>query len=135
MLDYIHQLAFVHHGTKGAFSHTVSAENTLVVVNLFFAMLIFCNGTYWARLLAGNGNLDNGVIGAVLHTQAAVYTGIFVNVSTTILDFDAIFYAVSNTGPRKAGLAVIRYHVMGLNTGITGFVQNRQHGPGGFFSL
>ena len=135
MLDDIHQLPLVHHGTKGTFPHAVAAENTLVVVNLLLAVLVLGDGPNRAGFLAGNGNLDDGVVGTVLHTKATVDAGILVDVGTSLLDFDAVLDAVGDAGTGKAGLAGVGDHVMGLDAGIAGLVQDGEHGPGGLFPL
>ena len=83
--------------------------------------------------LTWHGDFDDGVVGAVLLTDSAVDA--FFGVDVRVVDYmDGFFGAVHHAGAGKTSLAGVRHHEILFYASVACLVQDRNHGPRGFFA-
>ena len=71
-LDQLEDLALVHNGAEGAVHQAHAAGNALVLIDLSAAQVIGVDGVHAAGSGAGALHLHDGVVGAHIHTLAAL---------------------------------------------------------------
>ena len=125
-LVHVNDLGTLHDGAVGACLHALAAVDALVLVDVLRAVGLFGDGLHGAGLLAGNGRVDDGVVGAHLLAQTAAYAVLLGDLRLAALEGDGALGAVHHTGTRLAAAAHVGDEILRLHAGAARLVYDRE---------
>ena len=115
-LQDVEYLRNLEDSTERAAVHTLTAVDTLLLVDMLHAKLVLCNSTYGARLLARYGDMHDSVVGAVVVTHTAADTELCVDTALACLGVkvDSIAGTAHRARTRNATTAQVCNGVVGM---------------------
>lgn len=131
-VGFVNQLQDVDHlrtlddGAERAGLQAFAAGDAGFVIDVLLAELIFGNGADRAGFLAGNRNADNRVVRTDLMAFAAVDAFVRVDMGAAVDKGNGFLGTVHLAGTREAAAAGVGNHVLRLDAGGTGNVDDAE---------